>query len=146
MLEKMQGGTVAGCQVPLHVAFHNLIAASPRLNESVLMYEPVRLEAVHLMLRQHGHAYQMDVSYSSTVLFLFSWHVCFSGPPGVHGQKVHHRPVRSGAVDPEEIGNVLCKCLHCLIHSVSYCSTIFFCAHGELYEYSFIFIGIICPQ
>lgn len=43
--------------VPLHIAWHNLLCANPRLHESVLMYEPIDLQEVYLYLKQLGHRY-----------------------------------------------------------------------------------------
>ncbi|KAH8300768.1 hypothetical protein KR059_006456, partial [Drosophila kikkawai] len=43
--------------VPLHIAWHNLLCANPRLHESVLMYEPIDLQEVYLYLKQMGHRY-----------------------------------------------------------------------------------------
>ncbi|KPU78629.1 uncharacterized protein Dana_GF10575, isoform B [Drosophila ananassae] len=43
--------------VPLHIAWHNLLCANPRLHESVLMYEPIDLQEVYLHLKQIGHRF-----------------------------------------------------------------------------------------
>ncbi|KAH8257368.1 hypothetical protein KR038_007834, partial [Drosophila bunnanda] len=43
--------------VPLHIAWHNLLCANPRLHESVLMYEPIDLQEIYLYLKQMGHRY-----------------------------------------------------------------------------------------
>ncbi|XP_020816634.1 structure-specific endonuclease subunit SLX4 [Drosophila serrata] len=43
--------------VPLHIAWHNLLCANPRLHESVLMYEPIDLQEVYLYLKHMGHRY-----------------------------------------------------------------------------------------
>ncbi|KAH8296725.1 hypothetical protein KR054_010470, partial [Drosophila jambulina] len=43
--------------VPLHIAWHNLLCANPRLHENVLMYEPIDLQEVYLYLKQMGHRY-----------------------------------------------------------------------------------------
>lgn len=67
ILEKKRCKSKSGCQVPLHIAFHNLISSNPQLKENILMYEPIQLEVVHLMLGQHGYKYQMDVGYSKTL-------------------------------------------------------------------------------
>ncbi|XP_034655754.1 structure-specific endonuclease subunit SLX4 isoform X2 [Drosophila subobscura] len=44
--------------VPLHIAWHNLLCANPKLHESVLMYEPIDLQEVYLHLKQMGHRYE----------------------------------------------------------------------------------------
>ncbi|KAH8305190.1 hypothetical protein KR018_000143, partial [Drosophila ironensis] len=43
--------------IPLHIAWHNLLCANPRLHESVLMYEPIDLQEVYLHLKHMGHRY-----------------------------------------------------------------------------------------
>ncbi|XP_017134947.1 structure-specific endonuclease subunit SLX4 isoform X1 [Drosophila miranda] len=44
--------------VPLHIAWHNLLCANPKLHESVLMYEPIDLQEIYLHLKQMGHRYE----------------------------------------------------------------------------------------
>ncbi|SPP77524.1 structure-specific endonuclease subunit SLX4 [Drosophila guanche] len=44
--------------LPLHIAWHNLLCANPKLHESVLMYEPIDLQEVYLHLKQMGHRYE----------------------------------------------------------------------------------------
>ncbi|XP_032596580.1 structure-specific endonuclease subunit SLX4 isoform X2 [Drosophila grimshawi] len=43
--------------LPLHIAWHNLLCANPRLHESVLMFEPIDLQEIYLYLKQLGHRY-----------------------------------------------------------------------------------------
>ncbi|XP_022208418.2 structure-specific endonuclease subunit SLX4 [Drosophila obscura] len=44
--------------MPLHIAWHNLLCANPKLHESVLMYEPIDLQEIYLHLKQMGHRYE----------------------------------------------------------------------------------------
>lgn len=47
------GQTVVGDNLPLDVAWNNLLLSNPEIHEKVLLYEPLNLKMLHNMLRKH---------------------------------------------------------------------------------------------
>ncbi|XP_065092899.1 structure-specific endonuclease subunit SLX4 [Ochlerotatus camptorhynchus] len=53
------------CAVPLHIAFHNMVSADPRLRRQMLRYQPIDLDEVY------GHLKEIGLRYESNDLIAF---------------------------------------------------------------------------
>ncbi|KAF2884237.1 hypothetical protein ILUMI_21929 [Ignelater luminosus] len=60
IFERKQSTKVLSCRVPLHIAWHNLLAAQPELRENMLLYEPLQLEILYKTLKEQGYKYHIE--------------------------------------------------------------------------------------
>ncbi|XP_026833643.1 structure-specific endonuclease subunit SLX4 isoform X2 [Drosophila erecta] len=79
--------------VPLHIAWHNLLCANPQLHESVLMYEPIDLQAVYLHFKHLGHRYDpKDLkTFFDRRCIIFRYELGAPGKQAEHHVRRHHR-------------------------------------------------------
>lgn len=60
IFEKKISKKIASCQVPMHIAFHNLVTSDPNLQENILFYEPLQVEVLYDMLKEQGYKYHLQ--------------------------------------------------------------------------------------
>ncbi|XP_039489119.1 structure-specific endonuclease subunit SLX4 isoform X1 [Drosophila santomea] len=79
--------------VPLHIAWHNLLCANPLLHESVLMYEPIDLQAVYLHFKHLGHRYDpKDLkTFFDRRCIIFRYELAAPGKQAEHHVRRHHK-------------------------------------------------------
>lgn len=68
IFERTQSKRVLSCRLPLHIAWHNLVMSNPKIREDILLYEPLQLEVLHLMLKEQGFKYHIQVSFKDLVI------------------------------------------------------------------------------
>ncbi|KAF5291338.1 hypothetical protein FQA39_LY03489 [Lamprigera yunnana] len=60
IFERKQSRRVLSCMVPLHIAWHNLVASDQELEKKILLYEPLPLETLCTTLKSNGFRYHIQ--------------------------------------------------------------------------------------
>ncbi|XP_055843237.1 structure-specific endonuclease subunit SLX4 isoform X2 [Episyrphus balteatus] len=66
---------ISTAQLPLHIAWYNLLKSNTQLHEAILYYEPIDLQEVYLFLKSLGYRYDpKDIKYffdSRSIIFRY---------------------------------------------------------------------------
>lgn len=110
IFERKQSARIVSCQLPLQIAWYNLLSFHPEIERKILLYEPLQLEELYSMFKNEGYKYHIEVR-NKQLLFTTFQHLYISGYTHFSRQKVYHgayKPkITCQETQKKEITNVL---------------------------------------
>lgn len=60
IFERKRSVKISSCAIPLQIVWHNFVSSNKNIRQSILLYEPLQLETIHMLLKEHGYKFHIQ--------------------------------------------------------------------------------------